>query len=109
MQWPRRFIPLLALISPCTCFAQTNRPARDPVQIAVTQAMRDGRLVDAEKLLTDAIRELEHTDPKNPRLANYLKSLSQFADGRGSPAEAIALITRAYEIERNVYDLRICE
>ena len=101
MKWPRRFIPLLAIISPCACFAQTNRPARDPVQIAVTQAMRDGRQADAEKLLTDAIRELEQSDPKNPRLASYLKSLSQFADRRGSPSDAVALITRAYEIERN--------
>jgi tetratricopeptide (TPR) repeat protein len=110
MKWPRRFIPLLAIISPCACFAQTNRPARDPVQIAVTQAMRDGRQADAEKLLTDAIRELEQSDPKNPRLASYLKSLSQFADRRGSPSDAVALITRAYEIERNAYgpsDLRI--
>ena len=110
MKWPRRFVPLLAIISPIICFAQTHHPARDPVQIAVTQATRDGRLADAEKLLTDAIRELEQSDPKNPRLANYLKSLSQFADRSGSPADAIALITRAYEIDRNAYgpsDLRV--
>ena len=110
MKWPRRFIPLLVIISSCVCFAQSNPPARDPVQLAVTQAMRDGRLADAEKLLTDAIRELEQSDPKNPRIANYLKSLSQFADRRGSSADAISLITRAYEIDRNAYgpsDLRI--
>ena len=110
MKWLRRFIPLLAIISPCAGSAQTNRPSPDPVRIAVAQAMRDGREADAEKLLTNAIRELEETDPKNPRLAEYLKSLSQFADHRDSPTDAVALITRAYEIDRNAYgpsDLRI--
>jgi hypothetical protein len=72
--------------------------------------MRDGRLTDAEKLLTDAIHELEQNDPKNPRLADYLKELAGLIDRRGRHADANALIARAYEIERNTYgpsDLRL--
>jgi hypothetical protein len=75
MKLGRVLVPLLALVSSCVCFAQDNRPAPDPTQRAVTQAMRDGRFADAEKLLTDAIHELEQSDPHNPRLARYLKSL----------------------------------
>jgi tetratricopeptide (TPR) repeat protein len=109
MKLGRVLVPLLALVSSCVCFAQDNRPAPDPTQRAVTQAMRDGRITDAEKLLTDAIHELEQSDPHNPRLARYLKSLSQVMFQQGRSADAIALIKRAYEIDRNAYgpsDLR---
>ena len=61
MKLGRLLVPLLALVSSCVCFAQENRPAPDPTLRAVTQAMRDGRITDAEKLLTDAIHELEQS------------------------------------------------
>jgi tetratricopeptide (TPR) repeat protein len=109
MKWGRVFVPLLALVSSCVCLAQDNPAAPDATQRAVTQAIRAGRFADAEKLLTDAIHELEQSDPQNPRLARYLKSLSQIVDRQGSHADAIALIQRAYDIDRNAYgasDLR---
>jgi tetratricopeptide (TPR) repeat protein len=110
MKWAKVFIPLLMLVPSCVGQAQSPRQAPDPTQLAVTQAMREGRILDAEKLLTDAVRELENSDPNNPRLANYLKNLAGMTDRRGRRSEAIALIKRAYEIERNAYgpsDLRI--
>jgi hypothetical protein len=90
-------------------FGQNNLPAPARTQMAITQAMRDGRVEDAEKLLTDAIRELEQTDPQSVQLANFLNQLSGFVERRGRHAEAMALAERASEIERNAYgpsDLR---
>jgi tetratricopeptide (TPR) repeat protein len=109
MKWGRVLVPLLALVSSCVCLAQDNPAATDATQRAVTQAIRAGRFTDAEKLLTDAIHELEQSDPQNPRLARYLKSLSQIVDRQGRRGDAIALIQRAYDIDRNAYgpsDLR---
>jgi len=109
MKWGRVLVPLLALVLSCVCHAQDNPAAPDATQRAVTQAVRAGRFTDAEKLLTDAIHELEQSDPQNPRLARYLKSLSQIVDRQGRRADAIALIQRAYNIDRNAYgpsDLR---
>jgi len=89
-------------------FPQTNRH-RSTSRIAVAQAMRDGREADAEKLLTNAIRRTRRDRSQDPRLAEYLKSLSQFADRRDSPTDAVALITRAYESTEmpTAFDLRI--
>jgi Tetratricopeptide repeat len=104
------FVLLSALFLSQVGFTQSDRPTPDRTQIAVTQAVREGRITDAEKLLTDAVRELEQSDPQSPRLANYLKQLSGFLDRRGRHAEAMALAERASEIERNAYgssDLRL--
>jgi tetratricopeptide (TPR) repeat protein len=110
MKWSRILVPLLALVSSGVCLAQDSRSAPDPTQRAVTQAMHDGRFTDAEKLLTDAIHELEQNDPQNPRLATYLKRMAALVSHRGSREDANALIERAYEIDRNAYgpmDMRI--
>jgi hypothetical protein len=110
MKCGRLSLLLLAVASSYVCFAQSGRPAPDPTQLSVTQALREGRITDAEKLLTDAIRELEQSDPQSLRLATYLKELSGFLDRRGRHTEALALSERASEIERNAYgpsDLRL--
>src|ERR1700730_18322206 len=52
--------------------AQSVRPAADPVLVAFNHAMRESRYEDAEKILTDAIPNLEQTHPNSPQLANYL-------------------------------------
>jgi hypothetical protein len=110
MKCGRLLILLLALVLSHASFAQSDRPAPDRTLIAVSQAMREGRITDAEKLLTDAIRELEQSDPRSLRLADYLKRLSMFLERRGRHTEALALSERASEIERNAYgpsDLRL--
>ena len=104
------FAPLLALVLSQPSLAQSDHPAPDRTQIAVTQAIREGRITDAEKLLTDAIRELEQSSPQGLRLANYLNELSGSLERRGRHSEALALSDRASEIERNAYgpsDLRL--
>jgi tetratricopeptide (TPR) repeat protein len=110
MKWGQALVPLLALVSSCVCLAQNSPPTPDLTQRAFTQAMRDGRLLDAEKILTDAIHELEQSDPQSLRLALYLKDLSRIMDRQGRSADALALMNRAYEIDRKAYgpsDLRI--
>ncbi len=109
MKWATVFIPLLMLGPSCFSQAQSPRQAPDPTQLALTQAMRDGRFTDAEKLLTDAIGELEQSDPSSPRLAGYFKNLARLLDMRGRHSDAMALINRAVEIDRNAFgpsDLR---
>jgi len=110
MKWGHVVVPFVALLSSCVCLAQDNRPAPDPTLRAFTQATRDGRLTDAEKILTDAIHDLEQSDPQNPRLATYLLRLSTVLVRRGDRPEADALMERAYEIDRKAYgpaDMRI--
>ena len=87
----------------CAGQAQSPRQPPDATRVAITQAVRDGRIADAEKLLTDAIRALEQNDPQSPRLASYLKELSGFVDRRGGHSEAMALLQRAYEIDLHAY------
>jgi tetratricopeptide (TPR) repeat protein len=103
-------VPFLALTSTCACLAQSNRPVVDLTQRAVTEARNAGRFMDAEKLLTDGIHELEQSDPQSPLLAQYLKELSNLLRRRGQDAEALAAMDRAYEIDRAAFgpnDLRV--
>jgi tetratricopeptide (TPR) repeat protein len=103
MKWGRALLPLLVLVSSCVCLAQDNRPAPDvPIRTSM-QAMRDGRFSDAEKILTDAVQELEKSDPQSPRLANYLERLAGLASRRGNREDANALMERAQEINLKAF------
>ncbi len=99
-------VTVIALLSAAVCFAQNDRPGPDPVQRAVTQARNAGRLEDAEKLLRDAIQDLQERDPKSPRLSSYLKQLSSLAGRRGDKAEAAALLQQAYELDVSAFGAR---
>ena len=90
MKWGRVLVPLLALLSSCACLAQDNRPGPDPTLRTAVQAMRDGRFTDAEKILTDAVHELEQSDPQSPRLSTYLEKLAAVIGRLGRRAEARA-------------------
>jgi len=101
---------LLVLVSSHLCFAQGNRPAIDPTQRTVTEARNAGRFMDAEKLLNEAIHQLEQSDPQSPLLAQYLKELAALLQRRGLAAEGAAAMDRAFEIDRKASgpnDLRI--
>jgi tetratricopeptide (TPR) repeat protein len=100
----RRFIaPVFALLSAAVCFGQNGRPGPDPVQRAITQARNAGQLADAEKLLRDAIHDLEGGDPKSTRLSSYLKQLSGLVGRRGDAAEASALFQQAYDLDLGTF------
>jgi tetratricopeptide (TPR) repeat protein len=104
-----RFIVTVIVLLSTVCFAQNDRPIPDSVQRAVSQARNAGRLADAEKLLRDAIHDLEERDPKSPRLSPYLKQLSNLIARRGDSAESAALLQQAYELDVTTFgpdDLR---
>jgi tetratricopeptide (TPR) repeat protein len=107
----RRALVLLLLIASCgSCLAQEMRKGPDPVVRSTAEALRAGRVTDAEKILTDAIHDLEQSEPQSPRLANYLQRLANIEASLRRPAEAAALNQRAYEIDRAAFgpsDLRI--
>ncbi len=72
--------------------------------------MREGRMVEAEKILTDAIHQLEETEPNNPKLADYLMRESLVLMDKQDFAGAIAVSRRALEIDRNAFgntDIRV--
>jgi tetratricopeptide (TPR) repeat protein len=102
-------VTVIALLSTAVCFAQNDHPGPDPVLRAATQARNAGRLAEAEKILRDAIHDMEEHDPKSPRLSPYLKQLSNLVARRGDSAEAAALFQQAYELDVSVFgpdDLR---
>jgi tetratricopeptide (TPR) repeat protein len=104
---PAQFIFCVALavailIGAIATRAQNARPGADPVITAFNQAMRESRYEDAEKILTDAIPNLEQTHPNSLQLANYLDRLSAAMEKRGNHQEAGAVRARAAEIYRIV-------
>ena len=85
-----------------TTRGQNARPAADPVLVAFNHAMRESRYEDAEKIITDAIPNLEQTQPNSLQLAHYLGLLSAAMRKRGNEREAEAVRARAEEIYRIV-------
>jgi len=106
----RYLLPLLALASGAVCFAQNDRADPNSLQRAITKARNDGRLVDAENMLRDGIRELEKDNPQNPQIATYLKELAPLAVRTEGERAYGPLMERAYEIDRAAFggsDLRV--
>ena len=112
MKFRRALLPLLffAFCGPCLAQTQQTRPGPDPVVRSTAEALRAGRVTDAEKILNDAIHDLEQTEPQSPRLANYLQRLANVEVRLGRSEEAAALNQRSYEIDRAAFgpsDLRL--
>jgi tetratricopeptide (TPR) repeat protein len=111
----RLVVPLLVLVCGVVCFAQNDPPQNgraDPnsVQRAITRARNEGRLLDAENLLRDAIHQLEQDNPQSPRLSIYLKQLANLVQRREGDAAAALLMKRSYEIDEAAFgpsDLRV--
>jgi len=93
---------LLFAALPAIAAAQTRPPIHDPVITAETQALKDGRRADADKILLDAIHAAEQTAPDSPQLAEYLKRLSSL-HGIQPGSDGLALFQRAMEIDERVY------
>lgn len=92
---------LLFSVSPV--FGQSRPPGPDPTMREVSKATNEGRLVDAEKILVDAIHQLEQTDSRNPRLAIYLGRLAHLYTQKHQFAEAHALLDRALGIDQYAF------
>jgi tetratricopeptide (TPR) repeat protein len=106
----RLLVPLLVLVSGVVCFAQNDRVDPNSAQRAITKARNEGRFMDAENLLRDAIHQLEQDNPQNPRLSFYLKQLANLVQRREGEAAAAPLMKRSYEIDEAAFgpsDLRV--
>jgi tetratricopeptide (TPR) repeat protein len=103
------WLSFAALSWPVSAQNQEWTPARDPVIQAVMQAIRDQRLADAERILTNAIATAERTAP-NPQLSFYLDDLAGLYDRKGDRTQALNLAQRALESDRSLYgstDIRL--
>jgi tetratricopeptide (TPR) repeat protein len=91
------------LLLPFCVGAQSRLPGPDPVGAEVAKAQREGRLLDVEKLLVNAIHESEQRDPRNPQLALYLGRLAGLYTQKHQYADAIAMLQRALEIDQYAF------
>jgi tetratricopeptide (TPR) repeat protein len=95
----KALLVFLLCISPTIATLAQNQPSGpDATPQAVAKAIREGRLADAEKILQDAIRTAGQTE--SPQLSNYLRTLGVLYDGKGMPADALAVYERALEIDQ---------
>jgi tetratricopeptide (TPR) repeat protein len=97
----------LALFLTSSSLAQTTRTAPDPIQTAVTKAMREGRLADAGDIITNAIQK---TDPNTQKLADYLMTLSLILLQEQKYADAIVAAQHALQVDKDAFgetDIRV--
>ena len=93
---------LLCLLSGFTAIAQDRPPAPDPVIVMATKARLEGRVADAEKILTDAVSLAEQTAPESPRLALYLVSLANLYEFKNQYPGALVFAQRALDLDRQL-------
>lgn len=91
---------IILVVSSQASLAQDGPPARDPIMLSVTKAQNEGRLLDAEKILRDAIADTEQQEPKSPRMGNYLRRLAMIVEQKGQFSEAMALNRRSLDVDR---------
>jgi len=103
------WLVFVAVAWPAFAQSQEWSPARDPVLRAMTQARREQRFADAEKILTAAIPSAERTAP-NRQLGFYLADLAGLYSRKGDRARALNLAQRALENDRSLFgpaDIRV--
>src|ERR1700680_2163077 len=87
----------------------TPNPRPDPVMVAVNRARNEGRLLDVETILRNAILS-EQIKPNSPRLGDYLRMLASTVQMNGPSSESEGLWKRALDADRHAVgpsDLRI--
>jgi tetratricopeptide (TPR) repeat protein len=109
-RWALQGILTLLLFSPALVMcAQTAPGGPDPVMVAVNKARNEGRLLDAETILRNAIQS-EQSKPNSPRLGNYLHLLASTVQMNGPSSELPSLWRQALEADRHALgptDLRV--
>jgi len=109
-RWALEGILTLLLFSPALVVcAQTSPGGPDPIMVAVNRARNEGRLLDAETILRNAIQS-EQSKPNSPRLGNYLRMLASTVQMNGPSPESESLWQRALDADRHALgptDLRI--
>jgi tetratricopeptide (TPR) repeat protein len=84
-------VTLSVILWPCGALSQNTAPGPDPILVAAMKAQREGRLLDAQKILEDGARALLQSQPDSPRLANYLSRLIGMVGNSKSGTDASTL------------------
>lgn len=94
---------LILLVFPPGALSQSAPPTADPTLAALLKAEREGRLGDAEKLLTSAIHDAEQNSRQSPRLSLLLNRLAALRFGQGRYSDAIAAAKRALALDEELF------
>jgi len=103
------FLAILAVILFCPGFflagasSQSARPMKDPILDPIFTAEREGRLLEAEKLVTAAIQKAQAQSSPDPRLHLLLSHLGSIDSRLGRTAEAIAAAKQMLALDEKVY------
>lgn len=80
-----------------------SAPALDPTLEAISKAEQEGRLLDAEKLLTAAVHEAGSASAPNQRMSRLLKLLAGVEINLGRYPDAIVAMQKALAIDKEIY------
>jgi tetratricopeptide (TPR) repeat protein len=94
---------LIALFFAASVRGQSTTLGQDSTLHPIFEAEREGRLVDAEKLLQAAIQDAETQSAASPRLSLLLNHLAHIDVRMGRYADAIALAKRVVDMDEKLY------
>jgi tetratricopeptide (TPR) repeat protein len=75
----------------------------DPIVIASIKAEDEMRLVDAEKILLDAVHKTEASESDNPQLSLYFKRLAGLHERKQQYTEALDWLHRARDLDEKAF------
>ena len=94
-------LPLI--LTPPVAWPQETSLARDPVFRSARKAQQEGRIADAQKILSDEIHAIEQTQPNSPELVPYLNLLATISHMKRENTDANAIYKRVLEIDRSAF------
>ena len=97
------FVFLLVPLFAACAHGQSTGLREDSTIDPILKAEREGRMVDAEKLLQAAIQGAETQSPASPRLHLLLNHLAAIDARMGRPADAIAVAKRLVDMDGKLY------
>lgn len=115
-------VPLILLSSPASVFTQNSvlkpkmaagalatihRTGPDPEMEVISKAEQEGRLLDAEKLLTAAVRKAESSSPPDQWLGFLLSRLGRVELQLGRYSDAVTTARRALAVDRTVHGVQL--
>ena len=83
--------------------SRPSAQALDPTLEEISKAEQEGRLLDAEKLLTAAVRSGESGSAPNQRMSVLLNSLARVEFDLGHYPDAIAAMQKALAVDKELY------
>ena len=87
--------------------AAIHRAKSDAEMEEISKAEQEGRLLEAEKLLTAAVREAESSSPPDQRLGFLLSRLGRVEFQLGRYSDAVTTARRALAVDRTVHGVQL--